>query len=324
MKMVCAAVLMVSAAGCSSSTAPSGGDPAAASSTKASDRLSDLKLEPPTANGFQVVLPIVRGLLPGSSNEICTWTERILDADLDVKAARGFQTKSGHHVVVYYSTVKQPPGTQRPCTDEDMASFRFVIGAGGEGTNQTNVLPGNLATHIPKGAQIVMNHHYLNASADMIDAQSAVNVELADPKAPLTQSSALAFVDTSLRIPPGSSGMDVKCKLKADMNLWRITPHMHQWGSHIRVDHTSGATSTRLFDLQWDPDYTFHPPQDIRDPAKAYALKTGDEINVHCDFGNTTGKDLTFGLEMCVLFAETVDTKKLGNLACDQGSWGPF
>lgn len=322
MKMQRAVVLVAFAVGCSSSSSPpASGDPATASPA---DRLPDLKLEAPSANGFQMVLPIVRGVAAGSTNEICTWTEKILDADLDVKAARGFQTKTGHHVIVYYTKIKQPAGTQRPCTDDDMASFRFVIGAGGEGTAQVNVLPGNLATHVPKGAQLVVNHHYLNAGAAAIDAQSAVNIDLADPKAQLTRSSALAFVDTSLRVPPGQYGMDVKCKLKADMSLWQMTPHMHRWGSHIRVDHTSGATSNRLFDLAWDPDYTFHPPQDMRDPAKPYELKTGDEIKVHCDFANDTGKDLTFGIEMCVLFAETVDTKSLGNLACDQGSWGDF
>ncbi len=288
------------------------------------ERLPELKLPAPSANGFQVVMPIVRGIPASSSTEICTWSDKILDTPLDVKSATGFQTKTGHHIIVYYTTKVMPAGTTRACKDEDMASFRYVIGTGGEGA--AALLPADLAAPIPAGAQIVLNHHYLNPGTTAVDAQSAVNVEMVTPGAKVTRSGNVAFLDTSLRAKPGASAMDIKCKMAKDLRLWVMRPHMHEWGTRITVDHAkaSDSASTRLFDVQWDPDFTFHPPAVERDPNEPYLLKAGDTLSVHCDFNNTTSNDLTFGLEMCVLFGQTVDVDGQGNIDCDGGSWGAF
>src|SRR5262245_27419138 len=85
--------------------------------------------------GLQVLSPIVRGLEPGTDTEMCTWTDQITDRTVDVRTVQGFQTRpGGHHIVVYYTTVVQPPGTQRVCKDSDMASFRYVVGHAGDGS----------------------------------------------------------------------------------------------------------------------------------------------------------------------------------------------
>jgi hypothetical protein len=296
-------------------------------STDATDpnRLPSLQTESPPANGFQVVMPIYKGVQPGDSIEVCTWTDKVLDADIDVRGAQGFQTKTGHHLILYWTTKVQDAGTTRICKDEDMASFRYVIGAGGEGQDSKVALPGELAAHIPKGAQLVVNHHYLNAGAAPMDAQSAMNVELADPGKTYTRTGALAWVNSSIRVPPGKSSINVSCTMKNDAKLWYAIPHMHQWGTHIRVVHEPvGAAQNALFDLDWDPDFAFHPPEQRHDPAQPYVIKKGDKMTVSCDWNNTTSGDLTFGMEMCVAFAQYVDTDNLGNIACDDGQWTGF
>ena len=53
-------------------------------------------------------------------------------------------------------------------------------------------------------------------------------------------------------------------------------------------------------------------------------MHKGDQLRVHCDYNNTTSSALTFGLEMCIAYAETVDTASVGNMICDQGQWGSF
>jgi hypothetical protein len=278
--------------------------------------------EEPVANGFQVILPIVRDLQPGESYEYCTWTDHIVDHDIDIKAAKGFQSQSGHHVILFYTMAKQPPGTTRLCKDEDMASFRFAVGTGGEGVE--NIAPGDLVYHIPAGAQIVANHHYLNAGDRTLEAQSAINLRLAEPGAKTVRSGAVAFVDTSLRVPPGSSALDVTCTMNRDMDLWVFSPHMHKWGRRINVDLITGGQPQKLFDLAWEHEYTFHPPEIRKDLSEPFRLKTGDQVLVHCDWDNTTGKDLTFGLEMCVAFGQTINTNNLPNIACDKGNWVEF
>lgn len=280
---------------------------------------------PDPSQGFQVVLPIVNDVKAGGSYEYCSWTNITLDHDIWIKSSKGVQSETGHHIIVFYTMTPQPAGTSRICNDSDMASFRFGIAGNGEGVDESNTLPGDLAVHIPAGAQIVINHHYLNASAqDVPQAQSAVNIYYADPNAKRELASSVAFVDTSMQLPPGQSSVDVNCTINNDYATWFFIPHMHNWGTHITVQHVSGTTTKNLFDLDWDPDYAFHPPAMILDPSQPYMLHKGDQIKLHCDYNNTTSAPLTFGQEMCVAFAQTVDDAGVGNMACDSGQWGPF
>src|SRR5207244_2997884 len=126
----------------------------------------------------------------GESYEYCTWTDKILESDIYLRGAQGFQSKTGHHVILFYTMNPEPAGSTRVCTDEDMGKFRFAVGTGGEGV--TNVLPQDLALYIPKGAQLVMNHHYLNASDKVMEAQSAINIQLAEPGKKYTRAGAAA------------------------------------------------------------------------------------------------------------------------------------
>lgn len=286
---------------------------------------------PDPSKGFQIVLPIVNDIKAGQSYEYCSWTNMIAPEDLWVKSSDGYQTDSGHHVVIFYTQNPVPGGTTRICKDSDMASLRFATPVSGAEVNKGSAhvdessLPGDLAILVPKGSQIVVNHHYLNATTkDLAQAQSAINVYYADPNTKITRSSPLAFVDTGMNIPPGPNAVDINCTVNQDFSTWYLLPHMHNWGQHITVDHTSGSNTERLFDLDWDPSYAFHAPTKSWDPSTPYMLKKGDTVHVHCDYNNTTSQALTFGAEMCVLFGEVVDPTMVGSLACDSGSWGPF
>jgi hypothetical protein len=283
-------------------------------------------LQPKPANGYQVILPIVRGLVPGADNEVCTWTDLIVDHDVDLRAVQAFQTVGGHHVVLFTTTKQQPPGTTRVCTNDDMATFRFSAGSGGEGIVGKNEAPGNLVFRVPAGAQIVLNHHYINATAQMRDAQSAMNIWIADPGPTYRVSGSMAVLDTNLSLPVGPSAMDIHCTMPRDYQMWLLIPHMHAYGTRITITHaTPAGASDTLFDIQqWSPSYTFHPPEIRKDPDAPFALAAGDQLSVHCEWNNTTSSEMTFGIEMCVGFAQFVDTNLTGNVACDGGHWGAF
>jgi hypothetical protein len=280
-----------------------------------------VKTDPVPQNGMQIILPVVKDLMPGESYEMCTWTDKILETDLDVKSSTGYQSSGGHHVVLFYTTKQQPPGTTRVCTDDDMATFRFAVGTG-EGL--TNVAPGDLAFHLPKGAQLVANHHYINASPTALSAQSAMNIEFVAPGQKSTRSGSIAFVDSDLVVPPGISSRDISCTLTRDTKLWMLLPHMHRWGKHIDIEHVSSGQKKRLISLDWREEYEFHAPEMRSDLASPFVLKKGDQINTHCEWNNNTGKPLPFGLEMCVTFGQTINADNLENIACDKGDWTPF
>lgn len=279
--------------------------------------------EPPPApdNGMQIITPIVRGIQPGSDNELCTWTDIITDRDLDLKSSSSWQSATGHHIVLYRTEVFQPAGTTRPCTDDDMATFRFVVGSGGEGRGSESRAPGNLVYRIPRGSQLVVNQHFLNPSTKMYDGQSSVNLYYADPGQSYIPSGSLAVLDTNIRIPPGEYAVDIEATMQRDQKLWFLIPHMHRWGKQIRIDMSSGGERKTLFDTAWQEEFTFHPPEMQQDPAQPMLIKAGDKMHVRCEWQNDTAKVLTFGFEMCVAFAQTVDDNGGGNMAWDGTNW---
>jgi hypothetical protein len=99
---------------------------------------------------------------------------------------------------------------------------------------------------------------------------------------------------------------------------------MHEWGAFTTIDVIQGGQSTRISSQTWDPSYAFQPPaynRDIKDPL---LMKSGDQVKVHCEWNNTTGKQMNFGIEMCVAFASTINDQNRGNIECDQGEWNDF
>jgi hypothetical protein len=283
---------------------------------------------PDPSAGFQVIMPIVTDIEPGASDEYCTYTDYIPTEDTWVDASQGFQTETGHHVVFFYETTPQPQGTHI-CSNDEMTDFQFGMPASGGTSGEKFTMPGNLAVKLPKGSQLVVNHHYLNASATSVpQAQSALNVFYADPTIAHTPSSTMIIVDTNLTVPVGASKYTEDCTVNKTYQAWMTLPHMHNWGTHITVTDTPASTGVaqQLFDMDWDPDYAFdfNTVATQYSPSTPFLFNAGDKIHVECDYMNNTGAEMTFGDEMCVLAAFTEDPNNIGNVACDGGQWGAY
>jgi len=283
---------------------------------------------PDPSKGFQIILPAVGDVAPGSSLEYCTDTSVIIPQDVWVNATQGWQTETGHHVIFFYSMTPVAPGTHI-CAADEMGEFQFGLAAGGGPNSAMFTMPSNLAIKLPAGAQIVVNHHYLNASAtDVPEAQSALNVYYADPTVPHTPSSMMVVVDTNLTVPVGASKFTEDCTVDQDYMAWTLIPHMHNWGTHITITDTPVATGVaqQLFNMDWQPDYAFDFTSvwTTEDPSAPFLFNKGDKIHIECDYMNNTGAEMTFGDEMCVMANYTVDPNNIGSMECDGGQWGQF
>lgn len=278
---------------------------------------------PAPDNGMQIVLDPVRDIQPGESREICTYTDVKTDAVVDVRALQSFQATGGHHVALYISKVASPSDKSHVCTDADMVNLRFVAASGSQG--QVNEAPGQLVYRIPAGSTLVLQQHYINTTSSAIDSQAALNLIYADPGQSYTPSSGLAFVDTDLHLAPGVDTADIACTMQQDIKAWFAIPHMHRYGTSISVTHTHAGTTDTIFDLpEWDAGFEFHAPEQRWDVADPMVFAAGDQVNVHCEWNNTTQDTLVFGNEMCVFFAETIDDSNQGNIDCNNGDWGNF
>lgn len=280
---------------------------------------------PDPSKGFQIITPIVSNIHPGDSLEYCTDTGFIAPQDVWVDADQGYQSETGHHVILFYTTSPKAQGTHL-CGNDEMSEFRFGLPAGGGPNSARFDLPGNLAVKIPKGAQVVINHHYLNASATTVSqAQSALNVYYADPSVAHTPSSLMTILDTSLTVPKGASSYSVDCTMNKTYKAWTQLPHMHALGTNITITDTSAATgeTKQLFNVNWQPDYAFdfNSVQTEENPTAPFVFNKGDKIHIQCDYLNNTGVQQTFGYEMCVMAAFTVDSDNTGSVICDGGAW---
>src|SRR5579872_2462121 len=60
---------------------------------------------PPAPAGYtRFVTPPIPGIAPGANVEMCSWVGAASTEDRDVLAMDGFQSKTGHHAVVYATT----------------------------------------------------------------------------------------------------------------------------------------------------------------------------------------------------------------------------
>jgi hypothetical protein len=282
---------------------------------------------PDPGKGFQVIMPIVDDIAQGGSYEYCTDTSIILEQDAWISATESWQSETGHHVVMYYTLNHTTPGTHI-CTNSEMADFRYGVADGGDSSSSSTYIsfPGDLAAHLPAGAQIVVNHHYLNASAGAIPhAQSALNIYYADPSKPHTATDVMVVSDSTLVVPTGASTYSIDCTIDQEYVGWMEIPHMHNLGQHITITQTPAATGipVQLFDLPWESSFSFDPTIATKQPLTSpMKFEPGDKIHVECDYLNTTGSQATFGAEMCMFVAFTIDTKNLGGRICDRGVWG--
>lgn len=286
------------------------------------ETLPDLEVPAAPERGVQVLTPIFEDIQPGSDNEVCTWTDVVFDTEVDVQSSISYQNEPpGHHAILFYTLDKQPPGTQRICTDTGMASFRYLTGNAGNGV--LNEAPEGLVFRIPHGAQIVVNSHFLNASDEVLRGQSVVNINFAEP-GNYIQSSNMAVVNTSLEVQPGITSQRMHCEFDRELKLWYFIPHMHRWGTHINVDVTRSGVTERLWELDWQEQYTFHPPEKRFDTSAPFVFNPGDSIDIECAWNNDEGRVLPFGFEMCVASGQYIDDGNLGNWACNNGQWTEF
>lgn len=285
--------------------------------------LAGFNLPAPPTNGMRIITPPVRGLEPGSSHEICAWTGIQVDHDIDIRKADGYQLIAGHHIILFASKLNLPAGTERECTDTDMASFRMVVATGAEGL--PSEAPGDLVYRVDAGMYLVLQEHYINSGDATVDSQSALDVTFADPGMTYTPSHSIAFLNSDLDLKPGLDSLDVHCQMTQDMKGWYAIPHMHEWGTNFNATITHAGVVSPMFDnLVWNKDYMFSPPAKMWDVTAPTMLYSGDQVDVHCDWDNTTSSDLHFGTEMCVFYVQMIDDANIGNLACDNGGWGPF
>jgi len=304
-----------SGSGSSSSSSPT--------TTKAPDGtevLSSLKILTPSEGGQAVYSPIIKGIKPGDDLTYCSYSGVYTQEEQFVHFIQGSQTKYGHHAIMFYTTKAEEPRTEL-CTGQSMETLTQLIGGvGGEGVVNFSGLPENSGTIIPKGAQFVIQTHWINTGDEVAEGQ-AMMATVPGPATNRVVLGTMAVVNLTFNVPalsPGAATMD--CPLEHDTQVLLTLGHEHEWGTHVRADaiRASSGQDDVLFDRDFTPHDVFAPPVDTYTMDKPLELSKGDKIKLDCQWQNTTSDALTFPREMCVFFSFSLTP---GDAQCVNGAW---
>jgi hypothetical protein len=250
----------------------------------------------------RIVAPVVADLQPGDDRMECQYVLAPFDRDMDVLDVTGYQSKYGHHVVAYATPSDVPIGTSRHCEGEDNLARAFLGGVGGEAGGAVN-LPKGVAFRLAKGSGIMLNTHFINLGQEVIDGESVLDVKFAEADPSRTIAAMFVNINVAFKVPAMATGFaDPECVLPRGMQIIMFSNHMHGLGTTVFSElrrATGGAAEMLRNDDTWSYEMQFKPEFNRWDPAVPLEVKAGDTVHTHCEWTNTTDKEVAFPDEMC-------------------------
>jgi hypothetical protein len=277
---------------------------AACASDRDSELLAGFSPPAPGADEVQYLSPIVRDIKPGEDRIVCSYLDAYVEADFDIGRIAGYNTPGSHHIILYTTTLAQPPNTH-DCKDDEMVWLSLVGATGGDAAvSAESELPPGLVRRVKGGNQLVIQTHWLNAGDETIDGQAAFNVRYETVSPNKTATDFMAVMNTAFEVAPGSSSASVECEFENEVNVWQLAGHQHDLGAHIRVAYTQRGGSERvMIDDKWNQEWSFNP-QFLDFTAAPMRVGPGDKLRVDCDWSNPTSETVRFPSEMCGAIAQ--------------------
>jgi hypothetical protein len=243
--------------------------------------------------------------IPAGDSSNCFYTGAHSPADFNVPSATAIQGPTGHHALIYYIDADRPVG-HHICSDAEMVSWNQIIGAslvdGNGGEFQTGV-PAGAAVKVPEGKQIVIQFHHVNTTGKPMMVDDSVTIKsLAASDVKFFINSWLMF-DEQVELPAQAKTTRVtECTVDEDLDVITFAGHMHEWGTHYTLERL-GAGAATLYDSDWSPSYSSHPPLVTYTLDAPYKLAAGTLIRQTCVWDNNTPDVMTVPKEMCAAFA---------------------
>lgn len=272
----------------------------------------------PADDEIQVVAPPVFAIAPGEDITLCSYIEYRTDRELDIINFQGFQSSAGAHHAILYSVAQAQPANTHPCTDDDMLNARYLAGGGADSPPAD--LPEGVVFRMPANTQLLIQTHWINSSDVAIDGQAAFNLKVTAPSREHQPAQIVTVVNTRFVLPPGEASTSAECEIGEDMNVFTLSGHMHEWGTHTKITYTAAtAAPSVIYETNWSAAYQFNAPRNNYAPEQPFRLSVGDRLKIDCDYMNDTGAPLPFPSEMCIAFAYAYPLDHQIN--CIDGTW---
>ena len=249
---------------------------------------------PPSADSFQPLVEVDWSLAAGEEIYLCKWVT--VGRDLYFDAFAGMNPEGTHHTALFLVENPVKPDGVAPCSAAEIG--RVSITGAGVGT-QPSYLPDGVAMFVPAGSQLLLNLHLFNTSDQVLTGRSGTLGRPVDPSKVEQIAEGVSAGPLTLSIPPGRSTHSGTCTFDHDATIYRVLPHMHQTGAHMKVvAHSSERGPVVLHDAPYD----FYDQLAYR--VDLLPMKQGDQIHIECTYENHTGRTLAWGEssndEMCI------------------------
>ena len=272
-----------------------------------------------------MITPIFEDIQPGTDNESARGRTRSSTKETDVKSTSGSRPSR--------------PATTRSCSTRSRSSRRHAARRAPTPTWRASVTSPATARNgdaqrgarrsrvpHPGGRAARRQQHYLNAERRGAARPDADQRQLRRRRRSYTPSG--THGDRQHRDrgrSRASRRKDAAARSIAQLKLWYLIPHMHRWGTNIKVDLTRAAPSTRICStLTWHEQYTFHPPESRMDPSDAVHDQRRRQGRRARAPGTTTRAACCRSASRCASrSASSSTTTGIGSWACDGGAAGP-
>ncbi|MFI5301640.1 MAG: hypothetical protein ACHREM_26425, partial [Polyangiales bacterium] len=236
----------------------------------------------------------------------------------DVIASTGYQSVPGHHAIIYDVGDYGTPGDTHVCNDNDMSEARFLGGASDAAQNFP--IPDGVAIRIKAGGHLLLQTHWINTTNHVVGGQAAFNLTVAPVSASRAPTQQFVVYSSQFDIAAHANGTQVvECPIQQDLSLFLWMGHMHEFGTHIKIEQVQPTTTATVYDTDWQPDYQANAPRHLYTKDAPLVFHKGDVVRVTCQWSNSTDADIAFPREMCVGFGmyypATVD------INCGDGVW---
>lgn len=230
-------------------------------------------------------------LTAGTEGYWCTL--KTIQQDTYIKAFRAISPAGTHHTLLLRASGGQPDGESScgPTLGADMYH------ASGVGTDDLTFPPG-VAVKIPAGTQLMLNLHLFNTTSGPLDGVSGTQVKIV-PASEVQQIAEMILAGpTSIEVPPnGSQTVEGTCHFPGASTIATVWPHMHQYGTHMKVTY-EGASGTKVLH---DGAYSFGDQKNY--PIDPLPVAPGETIRIQCTYQNPTSQPVYWGdsskAEMC-------------------------
>lgn len=223
-----------------------------------------------------------------------------------------------HHWLLYSVPAGPADGTFEPCIGTHLLQDAQLVAGWAVGGNDVD-MPEDVGLRMPGPDRTFLLewHFYNSTSAVQVDGSAASICVL--PAGTRTHTAGLTWLGTEnfngpLGMPPGQvSDFGGTCinDSGAPITIFRLWPHMHQWGRHMTsvVHRASGATE-EVFSMPFDFNFQVSYPANV-------TLMPGESIRSTCRFNNQSLGPVAFGpssdQEMCYQFAFSYPAGALDN-----------